>query len=214
MDSSPARSRFSRKRLGQLFADLTSGRGEALATLLDLYRPYLLATAQARLEDRLKPKAGPSDLVQETLTAALHAWGTLDAKPQTEEELRKWLRQILMEQLKALRRRYYRAKSRSLRRERSLDEGESKRLIDQLAASCSESPSARFDRESLAEQLESALERLPAAYRQIILWRSRDRWQFAEIGARMNRSPDAARMLWRRAIRQLRTELGVRNGDA
>ncbi|MEX2167817.1 MAG: sigma-70 family RNA polymerase sigma factor [Pirellulales bacterium] len=214
MDSSPARSRTSRKRLTQLLADLTSGRGEALASLLDLYRPYLLATAQARLDDRLKPKAAPSDLVQETLTAALHAWEALDAKPQTEIELRKWLRQILMEQLKALRRRYYRAKSRSLRRERSLDEGESKRLIDHLAASCSESPSARFDRETLAEQLESALERLPPAYRQIILWRSRDRSQFAEIGTRMDRSPDAARMLWRRAIRQLRTELGVSNGDA
>ena len=213
MDSSPARTRASRKRLGQLLADLTNGRGEALAALLDLYRPYLLATALARLDDRLKPKAGASDLVQETLTMALHAWGALETKPQTEEELRKWLRQILMEQLKALRRRYYRAKSRSLRRERSLDEGESKRLIDQLAASCSESPSARFDREILAEQLESALERLPAAYRQIILWRSRDRWQFAEIGARMDRSPDAARMRWRRAIGQLRAELGVSNGD-
>jgi RNA polymerase sigma-70 factor (ECF subfamily) len=82
-------------------------------------------------------------------------------------------------------------------------------LIDQLAASKSESPSACADREALVARLEQALDRLPAAYRQIILWRSRDRWPFARIGARIDRSPDAARMLWRRAVQKLRKELGV-----
>jgi RNA polymerase sigma-70 factor (subfamily 1) len=213
MDSSPTRIRVSRKKLRQLLNELRHGRGDALATILNLYRPYLLATAKARLEDRLKPKAGPSDLVQETLAEAHRMWSRLDHKPQSEDELRVWLRNILLERLKALRRRYYRAKSRSLRRERSLDEGESKQLLDEIVAEYSQAPSELFDRNVLLEQLEQALIRLPAAYRQVILWRSRDRWPFARIGAKMDRSADAARMLWCRAMRLLKKEMGVNDGD-
>jgi RNA polymerase sigma factor (sigma-70 family) len=119
-----------------------------------------------------------------------------------------------LERLKALQRRYYRAQSRSLRRERSLDEGESKQLLDQLIADCGDTPVARFEHDAMVERLEEALARLPAAYRQVILWHNRDGWKFSQIGARMDRSADAARMLWSRAIRLLRKELEERDGDS
>lgn len=212
MSSFPARGRVSRHQLEGLLAELRRGRQESLTILLDLYRPYLLATARARLEDRLKAKAGPSDLVQETLIEATRAWELLEERPRTEDEFRLWLRNILRDRFKALRRRYYRAKQRSLGRERSLDEGESKQLVEQLAANQSETPSGRFDKKMAVERLEGALGRLPPAYRQIILWRNRDGWQFAKIGAHMGRSADAARMLWGRAIRQLKKELGTEDG--
>jgi RNA polymerase sigma-70 factor (ECF subfamily) len=213
MDSSSPATRVSQRRLQKLFAELRRGDGQVLAAILDLYRPYLLATAQARMDRRLKAKAGPSDLVQETLADAHRAWQRIDHKPKTDAEFREWLRMILLERLKALRRRYYGAQSRSLKRERSLDDGQSKRLIDHLAADQADSPSENFDRQALADRLEQALQRLPAAYRQVILWRNRDQKKFADIGARLDRSPDAARMLWRRAIRLLKKELGVRGGD-
>jgi RNA polymerase sigma-70 factor, ECF subfamily len=212
MSSFPARDRVARHRLDELLVELRHGHQESLAILLDLYRPYLLATARARLEDRLKAKAGPSDLVQETLIEANHAWQRLEEKPKTEEEFRLWLRNILMAQFKALRRRYYRAQRRSLSREWSLDDDESKHLVERLVADHSDTPSGRFDRKMAIERLEGALGRLAPAYRQIILWRNRDGWQFAKIGARMNRSTDAARMLWGRAMRQLKKELGVEDG--
>jgi RNA polymerase sigma-70 factor, ECF subfamily len=213
MDSSPPRAGVSHRRLQQLFADLKSERGHALTSLLEIYRPYLLATAQARLEDRLKAKAGPSDLVQETLAEAHRAWQRMRGKPATSDEFRAWLRILLLERLKTLRRRYYRAQSRSLRRERPLDDGQSKALIDALAVSNSESPSAHFDRQILTERLGEALRRLPAPYRQVIIWRNRDDWSFADIGQRMDRSEDAARMLWGRAMRQLKKELGAYRND-
>jgi DNA-directed RNA polymerase specialized sigma24 family protein len=100
-----------------------------------------------------------------------------------------------------------------LRRERSLDEGESKQLLDGIVAEYSLAPSDLFDRNVLLERLEQALNRLPPAYKQVILWRSRDRWPFARIGAKMDRSADAARMLWYRAIRLLKKEMGVNDGD-
>jgi RNA polymerase sigma-70 factor, ECF subfamily len=214
MDSSPPTDRVSRRRLQKFHSELQRGDAQALASLLNFYRPYLLATARARLDNRLRVKAGPSDVVQETLAEAHRAWDKIEQRPRTEDEFREWIRGILLERLKALRRRFYRAQSRSLRRERSLDDGQSKRLIDQLAAGCSDSPSAALDRQALAERLEEALERLPDAYRQIILWRNRDNQKFTEIGACLDRSPDAARKLWRRAIRLLKKELGVsRGGD-
>jgi RNA polymerase sigma factor (sigma-70 family) len=119
-----------------------------------------------------------------------------------------------MDRFKALRRRYYRAKRRSLNREMSLDEGQSKQLVEQLAANHSETPSGQFDRKVAIERLEDALKRLPPAYRQVILWLNRDGRQFADIGRRMDRSADAARMLWSRAIRQLKNELGVEDGSS
>ncbi len=213
MNSSPTGIRVSRRRLMQHFAELQSGCSESLPFLLDLYRPYLLATAQARLAGPLKVKAGPSDMVQETIAEAHQAWQQIEQKPATVDEFREWLRSLLLERLKALRRRYYRAQSRSLRRERPFDDGQSKRLIDSLAASYSDSPSANVDRQALSDQLEAALQRLPAPYRQVILWRNRDNWRFADIGAKMDRSADAARKLWTRAIRLLRKELGVGDGS-
>lgn len=213
MDSSPPCVRISRRRLEQLFAELQAGHDEALALLLDVYRPYLLATARARLDGKLNAKAGPSDMVQETIAEAHQAWQRIDQKPKTEDEFREWLRILLLERLKALHRRYYRAQSRSLRRERPLDDGQSKRLIEALATSNSDSPSANIDQQTLSNRLEAALQRLPAPYRQVILWRNRDNWRFTEIGSRIDRSPDAARMLWTRAIRLLRQELGVGDVD-
>jgi RNA polymerase sigma-70 factor, ECF subfamily len=212
MSSSAARKRSWRRRFNRLLAELADNQNGSLLALLNLYRPYLLATARARLEPRLKPKAGPSDLVQETLVEANRAWQVLDEKPRTEEETRLWLRNILFERLKALRRRYYRAQSRSVGRERSLDQSESRELLDELVARHCETPRSIFDRKTLTRRVEDALKRLSPAYRQVILWRSRDGRPFAEIGARMERSADAARMLWRRAILQLKKELEGEDG--
>src|SRR2546423_1403154 len=126
MNSSAARKRAWRRRFNRLFGQMADGKNGSLLELLNLYRPYLLATARARLEQRLKAKAGPSDLVQETLVEADRAWHALADKPQSEEEIRVWLRNILFERLKALRRRYYRAQSRSVGRERSIDQSNSR----------------------------------------------------------------------------------------
>jgi RNA polymerase sigma-70 factor, ECF subfamily len=209
VDSSLISERLSPKRLQQLLTDLPSGREELLSLLVEFYRPYLLAIARVRLDDRLKAKAGPSDLAQETLLAAHREWEQLADRPKTEEELRKWLRGILMERLKALRRRFYRAQRRSLVREQSLDVGDSRQLLDQIGESFSETPSVHLDRKIESERLELALQRLSPVYRQVIIWRNHDDWSFADIGQRIDRSADAARMLWGRAIRQLKKELGA-----
>ena len=52
-----------------------------------------------------------------------------------------------------------------------------------------------------------AIAELPDDYRRVIELRSRENRTFQEIGCELNRSPDAARMLWFRAIESLRQAL-------
>jgi RNA polymerase sigma factor (sigma-70 family) len=55
--------------------------------------------------------------------------------------------------------------------------------------------------------LHEALSRLPEHYRQVIHWRLWEEQSFEEIARRLDRSVDAARMLWWRAIASLEREL-------
>ena len=55
--------------------------------------------------------------------------------------------------------------------------------------------------------LEEALGRLPEDYRRVLLWRYREERSFEEIGRLLEKSPNAARKLWQRAVERLRQEL-------
>jgi RNA polymerase sigma-70 factor (ECF subfamily) len=57
------------------------------------------------------------------------------------------------------------------------------------------------------EALQAALGRLPADYRQVITLRYHEQLSFEEIGRLLQRSPDAARKLWARAVERLQEEL-------
>jgi RNA polymerase sigma-70 factor (ECF subfamily) len=60
-----------------------------------------------------------------------------------------------------------------------------------------------------AEALARALERLPADYRKVLAYRHDEQLTFEEIGQRMQRTANAARMLWLRAVERLQQEMGV-----
>lgn len=53
-----------------LLAQARAGNQEQLGRLLEILRPYLLATAARNLSNQLRAKVSPSDLVQETLIEA------------------------------------------------------------------------------------------------------------------------------------------------
>ena len=55
--------------------------------------------------------------------------------------------------------------------------------------------------------LEKSLQELPRGYREIILWRNQDRLTWPQIAKRLNRSQDAVRMLWNRAVQRLKKQL-------
>lgn len=208
---SPLPARVTAQSVDRYLAAARGGRQSALEKLFDYYRAYLTAIARRSLDQRLQPKCAPSDLVQETLTLAFRKFAAQNII--VEAELRTWLRKLLKNKIRATQRRYGRGTKRDIAKEVSLYEFESKQMLFELAAQAGESLGADLDRPESVKRIEAALARLSEGHRLIIELHHRQNRKFTEIAQRLNRSPDAIRMLWVRALRRLAKELERGNND-
>jgi RNA polymerase sigma-70 factor (ECF subfamily) len=180
------------------------GSREALGELLEACRKYLMLVANKELNDQLRPKAGASDLVQQTFLEAQRDFAQF--KGASEVELRGWLRQMLRHNIANCARSYRDTEMRQVNREISFDDAARAEMARALVTP-SPSPCSRAIRNEQVELLERALERLPEEYRQVIILRNRERLEFREIGHRLGRLPDTVRWLWVKAVESLRQEL-------
>src|SRR6476619_3922867 len=105
--------------IGRLIDEARRQSPGVLDRLLESYRNYLRLLARTGIDASLLGKADPSDLVQETLLKAHQHFDQFQGK--TEMELVAWLRRILARNMADLARRY-RASSRRLAHEQSLEE--------------------------------------------------------------------------------------------
>ncbi len=176
-----------------------SGSSESLGSLLQTFRQYLAIIAEHGLQGDMRAKVSRSDVVQETFLDAQRDFGNFHGD--SREQLEAWLRRILLNNLMNQRRRYRETQSRATRRESPLNVHELSR--DRQLASQDTSPSQRAVRNEESVALERALESLPQDYREVILLRNYQRLSFVDIGRRLDRSPDSARMLWARAFETL-----------
>lgn len=179
------------------------GSREALGELLVKFRRYLLLIANDRASSQLRAKLAASDVVQETFLAAQQSFASFQGT--TPRQLAGWLAGILDHKLADRARRFATAK-----RQLGLELGTERARA--LSAPRSASPSWQAARSEERVRLDAALTRLPAEYALVIALRNREELEFSEVGRRMSRSPDAARMLWARAISRLQTELGAGSG--
>ncbi len=191
-----------KKKGSKLLVAVHEGAEGALAQLLELYRPYLLAIANEEFDPALRGKAAPSDLVQETLVRVTKRSPV--ELPQSESEFRAWLRKILIRRFDSLRKRYRRTAKRQIRRERSLDDIDVRDYLKSMISAADQTPGSQAVANERREQVQQALKRLAKEYRTVILWHNRDGLSWPQIGLKLNRSPDAARMLWKRAVQQLK----------
>jgi RNA polymerase sigma-70 factor (ECF subfamily) len=187
---------------------ITAARGgsaEALGQALEAFRNYLLLVANEEMASDLQPKGGASDLVQETFLRAHREFAQF--RGQSAEDLVAWLRAILLNLAANFRRSHRGTKKRRLAREVSLDgDGSNDDLKEQLIDD-TPTPAGHAIRLEQLQSLQQALEWLPEHYRQVLRWRHHDNLPFEEIGRLLDRSPDAARMLWWRAIELLQQKL-------
>ena len=182
-----------------------AGSREALGRVLEAVRQYLLSIARQELDPDLRAKNCPSDLVQETFVEAQRAFGQFQGD--TEAELLAWLRQLLLHRVGKLRRRYRDTQKRRLAREVALGgDSSSEGPAGGLAANML-SPSGQAMEHEQDQALQAALGRLPDDYRRVITLRYQEQLPFEEIGRLLQRSPDAARKLWARAVERLQEEL-------
>jgi RNA polymerase sigma-70 factor, ECF subfamily len=166
---------------------------------LNGHRTYLLGVAARTLPHQLRPKAGCSDLVQETLLAA---WVCRDRAPDSEAALRSWLRGILRNRIGRLHRRYVTASRRSVRMEQSLGA-----LDSSSEAGTADSVEGPVLRGELAATVDRAVARLRPRERDILAWRLNDGLPWHEIADRLQVTADAARKALARALSRLRGHL-------
>ena len=124
----------------------------------------------------------------------------------TEDELRAWLRRLLLNNLGTFARTYRGTAKRAIRGEVNLSPaGLGAGPIDGLATP-EPSPSRQAMAREQGEAIKVALARLPEDYRRVILLRYEEGRTFEEVGRVMGRSPEAVRKLWMRAMERLRRE--------
>jgi RNA polymerase sigma-70 factor (ECF subfamily) len=192
------------RALAQWLAAARHGSKEALGHLLDAYRQRLLQLADHELDPDLRAKGGASDLVQQSFLEAQQAFDRFHGM--TGDEFLAWLSRILLNNVANFTRQY-RGQTREVAREVPLVGPLGLAAGRELAADVP-SPSGEAMAREQAEAVERAFRHLPDDYREVIEFRQRDKLPFEEIGRRLNRSAEAARKLWARAVERLQKEIG------
>ncbi|MEZ6135015.1 MAG: sigma-70 family RNA polymerase sigma factor [Pirellulaceae bacterium] len=187
--------------LMQLIALARGGDRDALGVLIDRYRNYLLLIANEEMDATLQGKLGASDVVQQSMLQAQQKFTQF--RGASEQEWQGWLRKILQNGVRKAQRSYATGKRNrkieiSLQQESAIRRG----LMDANLTPASDA----INREKSA-RVHEALNRLSNDHRVVIRLRSFDLLEFEEIGSRMDRSAEACRKLWGRAISALRKSL-------
>ena len=182
--------------------------GEALGQLLEMYRGYLILLARVQMDQRIRGKFDPSDLVQETFLEAYRDFPQF--RGTTEAELTGWLRTILGRNMANQIRRYYGTRQRDVRLERRLGDelDRSSGAMDRALVAAGNTPSQSAVRREKAVLLANALERLPADYRDVLVLRHLEGLSLREVAERMDRTVDSVKNLWARAVPIFRRLLG------
>ncbi len=181
-----------------------------LGQLLQLYGNYLRLLASAQLDAKLRARVSPSDIVQETFLEAHRDFPQF--RGTSEREFLAWLRQILAHNLARVVERHVLTEKRAVHREISLERvgaglEHSTARLDAVLADHAASPSACASQREYVVLLADQLAEMRPDYREVIVLRHLEGLPFKEIGERTERSAGAARMLWLRAINQLRQQL-------
>ena len=193
----------------ELLAAARAGDSNAVGELINGYRAYLLLIANQELDPAIQRKLGASDIVQETMLSAQRAINSFEGT--THEQMLGWLRGILMNDLLEAGRSYRGTAMRNVAREVSID-GDSRLNQPPVEIQTDqETPSMGASESELEMILYAAMNRLSKEYQQVLRLRNWQQLSFAEIGTEMNRTADAARKLWSRAVVQLQQELGDEN---
>ena len=116
----------------------------------------------------------------------------------------RWLRRILLNRAANAARQFNHTKKRRVQREIPM---ELLRTIAEELVDRAPTPLARALHTEQIARVRNCLERLPDAMQQIIVLRTHERRSFVQAGLAMDRSAEAARKLWARAIRRLEQEL-------
>jgi RNA polymerase sigma-70 factor (ECF subfamily) len=182
-----------------------NGSSEALGELFESCRNYLLLIAKLAMKQGLQAKVGASDLVQETFFEAQKAFDRFGGE--TEEDLIRWMTQILEYRIGTALKRYYGTARRDIRRELNWYQLFGSEMIGDHCDENGETPSAIARSNEDQRRYEQALASLSEEQQRVIALRVSEGLEFAAVGLQLNCSAEAARKLFARTIVRLQSLL-------
>lgn len=185
-----------------LIESASSGDSFAIDSLIERYLPGLRAFVRLRAGRVLRAKESESDLVQSACREVLQKMGTFQYR--SEARFKQWLYRTAERKI-VDRARYYKAQKRDAAKEvRPNLEGSSAhdaQLLD-FYRNFSTPSRAVIAKEDL-QRIESAFDRLPEDYRDVITLSRIVGLSHKQIAEEMDRSEGAVRMLLYRALAEL-----------
>jgi len=190
-------------RTRHLVALAQDGDESALNQLCSVYGTRVLWIIRLRMGRQLRSKLESMDLVQDVLMSALRDLGNFTYK--TEGDFLRWLSRIAENRLRGHVQRFH-ANKRDIRKEVRLDGYRSTAedsVVAALDAVVTTTPSAIVSRREELDKLAKAIEALKPEYKQVVVLAKIEGLSYKEIGRRLGKSADAARMLFSRAMAEL-----------
>lgn len=187
-----------RQQTTTLLREARTGSPEALDRLLQRYAGKLLTYIRARMGRGLRPRVDSHDVLNETLLKAFLGLERFEGGE--GGALMAWLARIADNEIRDLAE-FHGRHRRDARRERALEAGHA-----EIAARLRSATSRIVLRDEL-ERVLRALDTLDDSHRRVIVLRKLEELSFAEIAERMEKSPDACRMLLARAMTALTLRL-------
>ena len=169
---------------------------DALADLLELFRPWLENLADARSGKRLRSKVTRSEIAQIVIISANENFEQF--RGSNVSALYNWLAQILENRIADQARQFITAQARSINRETHLE-------VD-LAGPLHRPSQIVSSREEIARVL-SGIEALPEPLRRVVRLRYVDDLSFDKIAAELNMTESTIRRRWHEALQTLKNSL-------
>jgi RNA polymerase sigma-70 factor (ECF subfamily) len=194
----------------RLLDEAGQGQDEAFNLLFERHRSLLLRVVELRLDNRVRARVDPSDVVQDTYLEAFRRLP--DFLKRAPMPFHLWLRKTAQERALMTNRQHLGASRRSVDRELPLPEYCSADLARQLLAA-GPTPSQQAAQGELSRLVGQAVAKLPVADREVLLMRTFEGLPYGEIAGILGIDPAAARKRHGRALLRLH-ELLVGNGLA
>lgn len=181
----------------ELIDQAREGCDSALAQIVNRFESYLLMIAAERIGVSVKAKFGASDIVQASLMEACEE--ICDFRGTSEQELRGWLKRIVLNNLSDQLKQFCETQKRALSKEYPLAS-----WVSSIPDPDTPTPSVVIRRQETDDLLKHLVDQLPANQRQVVESRHRFGYSYAQIAVQMGTTEANARQLWSRATQQLR----------
>jgi RNA polymerase sigma-70 factor, ECF subfamily len=203
------------EKTDQLLVGAKHGDLSAVNRLLDRHRAAVHRMVRMRLDQKIQRRVDVSDVVQDVLVEANRRLQEYLQHPVMSFHL--WIRQIARDRIIDAHRRHRVSAKRSVDREQVLapqGEGQSSVLLAAELCDPGLTPAAAATQQEMARRVEQAIAQLGEHDFEIIVMRHYEQLSNQEISQALNVTEPAASMRYLRAIRRLRTLLGVPISDS